>query len=317
MHLGGSANTRVSSFVARKTARTGSNADRRASRVAALLLLGTAFVSGPAFATTDTWNGNGTTVNWSDTGNWVGGAVPTSGQDVNITPNTGSANPPNNLDGSYTLNSLTLGTTTNSSTVNIGYDIATLNSSTLTFNSGGFIRDMSGNIGQDQINAGVTFNGAGTISTSNSSNLAFGQAVDLNGAMAINVASGSVLTFNDGLTGTGGVTITNNNVATGLVFLGASNYSGGTTISAGTLQLGNGTTSGSITGSVSIASGAGLTFYDPSASTPSFSGNITNAGTITQLGSGSLTISGAISATVPSTSMRARSSSQAQTPIRA
>lgn len=296
MYLEGSADTRFSFFVARKTPHPKNKRRTLASRAVALLL-GVSFAalsSGAALASTDTWNG-GSSVNWSDTGNWSTGAIPASGQDVVIQPSGTTPFAPNNLDGSYTLNSLTLGTTTNGSTVTNGYDITTSNSSTLSFDSGGFVRDISGNIGTDQINVGVTFNGTGTISASNSSSLAFGQAVNLNGAMAINVAAGSNLTFDQGLTGTGGVTITNTNVGGGLIFLGASNYSGGTTISSGTLQLGNGTTSGSITGDVTIASGAGLTFFDPAASTPAFSGNISNSGTITQLGTGSLTISGAIS----------------------
>ena len=81
MHVGGSAKSRVS-IVDRKTSPTGLKAGPRTTRVAALLLLGTALVSAPAFAASETWNGN-SSVNWNDAGNWST-AAPTNGDDVTL-----------------------------------------------------------------------------------------------------------------------------------------------------------------------------------------------------------------------------------------
>ena len=298
MYCGDSANTRVSFFVARKTSRSKAKGRPLASRGVALLLGASlaALSGGYAFATTDTWYGN-SSVKWSDTGNWVGGAVPTTGQDVVILPGSNAATSdfaPNNLDSSYTLNSLTLGTTTNSPTVTSNYDIETSNSSTLTFQSGGFISDQSGNTGVDKIGVGVSFAGAGSIGVSNVSSLEFGSNVSLGGATTISVASGSSLAFDQGLSGTGPVSISNSAGPGSLIFLGTSNYAGGTTVNTGTLQLGNGTTSGTLTGNVSLQTGTtGLIFNEASGSTTPFAGVISGSGTVTQEGAGSIvTLSG-------------------------
>ena len=67
-------------------------------------------------------------------------------------------------------------------------------------------------------------------------------------------------------------------------------YTGGTTISGGILQLGNGTTSnGSVVGN--ITNNATLAFANPNAQT--FSGSITGSGRLTKSGTGTLTLPGA------------------------
>ena len=66
-----------------------------------------------------------------------------------------------------------------------------------------------------------------------------------NGVLSFNRSD--VATFAGTISGAGSV----NQIGTGTMILTASNtYTGGTTISAGTLQLGNGGTTGSITGDV-------------------------------------------------------------------
>ena len=69
---------------------------------------------------------------------------------------------------------------------------------------------------------------------------------------------------------------------------GTNTYSGGTTISAGTLQIGNGVTSGSITGNVTDN---GTLAFDQVGSVP-FAGTISGTGTVEQIGSGILTLTG-------------------------
>jgi fibronectin-binding autotransporter adhesin len=73
-----------------------------------------------------------------------------------------------------------------------------------------------------------------------------------------------------------------------LVLAGANTYSGGTTVSAGTLQVGNGGTTGSIAGNV-LNNGA-LAFNR--SDDISFTGVVSGTGRVTQSGAGTLTLSG-------------------------
>ncbi len=87
------------------------------------------------------------------------------------------------------------------------------------------------------------------------------------------------------ITGAGSLAVTNS----GLVVLANDNtYTGGTTISAGTLQLGNGGTTGSVTGNVT--NNATLVF-DHSDS-PTYAGTISGSGGLVQNGSGLTTLTG-------------------------
>ena len=91
---------------------------------------------------------------------------------------------------------------------------------------------------------------------------------------------GSVLTGSNALTEKGA----------GTLILSANNtYSGGTTISSGTLQIGAGGTTGSIVGNVTDNSTLAFNRSD----SITFGGVISGTGTLTQQGAGSLTLSGA------------------------
>ena len=74
---------------------------------------------------------------------------------------------------------------------------------------------------------------------------------------------------------------------------GTNTYTGGTTISAGVLQLGNGGTTGSITGNI-VDNGA-LVFNRSTALT--YAGVVSGSGSLTQAGTGTLTLTGANSYT--------------------
>jgi autotransporter-associated beta strand protein len=93
------------------------------------------------------------------------------------------------------------------------------------------------------------------------------------------------------ITGAGGLDITRTGTTanTSLVLTGTNNYSGGTSISsAATLSVGNGGTTGSITGNV-VNSGALIVNRSNDLS---FSGNISGAGVFSKLGAGNLTLGG-------------------------
>ena len=72
------------------------------------------------------------------------------------------------------------------------------------------------------------------------------------------------------------------------IFTGANIYSGGTTISAGTLQIGNAGTTGSITGN--ITNNAALIFNRTNSYT--YAGDISGTGSVTQAGTGTTILTG-------------------------
>ena len=85
-----------------------------------------------------------------------------------------------------------------------------------------------------------------------------------------------------------GTTLTKTGTST-LILATNNTYTGGTTISAGTLQIGNGATVGSITGNVVNNGTLAFNRSDSFA----FSGNITGSGALRKSGGGTLTLSGA------------------------
>jgi len=74
-----------------------------------------------------------------------------------------------------------------------------------------------------------------------------------------------------------------------LILTGENTYSGGSVVEAGLLVLGNGGSTGSIVGDVSIESGAGFAFNRSDEFT--FGGVLSGAGTVGQVGSGTTTLS--------------------------
>ena len=92
-------------------------------------------------------------------------------------------------------------------------------------------------------------------------------------------------TYPGSISGSGGVTKAGPGMAT---LTSANNYSGGTTISAGTLQLGNGLANGSVTGN--IVNNAALAFNNASPQT--YGGKISGTGALVMLGANSLALTG-------------------------
>jgi len=107
-------------------------------------------------------------------------------------------------------------------------------------------------------------------------------------------------TLSAALTGTRGFAKLGGNK---LILTGNSNYTGGTLINQGNLQIGNGGTSGSITGNVTMASAADsfrqLIFNRSDALT--YDGNISGAGSVRNDGAGILTLTGSHTYNGPTT----------------
>jgi fibronectin-binding autotransporter adhesin len=123
---------------------------------------------------------------------------------------------------------------------------------------------------------------AGTLQIGNGSSTGsiLGNVID-NGTLAFN-RSDSII-FAGVISGSGGVAQQGAGTA---ILTGANTYSGGTVISGGRLQIGNGDASGSITGDV-VDNGA-LVFNRTDAQ--SFAGTISGTGSVSQIGTGALTL---------------------------
>ncbi|HEX2592530.1 MAG TPA: autotransporter-associated beta strand repeat-containing protein, partial [Rhizomicrobium sp.] len=103
------------------------------------------------------------------------------------------------------------------------------------------------------------------------------------GANTLNLANASGI-FSGTIATTGGLILQSGKE----IITGALNYTGGTTIAGGTLQIGNGALAGSLTGDV-LDNGT-LAFYR--ADNYTFAGNISGSGTVSQIGSGTAILTG-------------------------
>ena len=136
----------------------------------------------------------------------------------------------------------------------------------------------------DSTYAGGTTISAGTLQLGNggTSGSIVGNVVD-NGTLVF--SRSDVVTFPGVVSGTGLLT----QAGSGTTILTAANtYSGGTTISAGTLALGNGGTSGSITGNVENNGTLAFNRSD----VVLFPGVVSGTGSVAQIGSGTTTLTG-------------------------
>jgi len=131
--------------------------------------------------------------------------------------------------------------------------------------------------------------GAGTLATTGT--FTTSRTVSLTAAATIDTEEDTSLTVSGVISGSGGLT----KAGAGTLILTANNtYTGTTTISAGTLQIGNGGTTGSIAGD--IVNNASLVFNRSDAYT--IAGSITGSGTLTLSGGGTATFASSVSADV-------------------
>ncbi len=195
-----------------------------------------------------TWTGLGSDNNWGTAANWSTNAAPTAGDDLVFSGSTRTA----------TQNNLAAGTSFHS--IEFKNNSFTLSGNSLTLTSGVIID--SGVTGTN-----VTLAGIG-----------------LSGNVTFNVATTSV-TVSSAISGAGRLVKSGSGT---LILTGADTYTGGTTISAGALQLGNGGATGSIVGDV-VNSGQLIVNRTGSLT---LSGVVSGAGSLSKLGSGTLILSG-------------------------
>ena len=176
------------------------------------------------------------------------------------------------------------------------HDVATAGNATITTDSGGmteFEDTSTGGSAQLVTNAGGTVDISNLVA--NFANMTAGSIAGAGtyalGSETLKVGSNNLSTIVSGTIedggiagGTGGALV---KVGTGtLTLTGTNTYTGGTTITAGTVQLGGGGTTGSILGDV--IDNAALVFDRSGSAT--FGGLISGTGTLTQNGTGKLTL---------------------------
>ena len=255
----------------------------------------------------------GGTRNWTDGANWDDGTVPNPGSGatidfstVNIAANTNLV-----LGADRTAQLWKFGDTSGGQTwtVNSGNTLTLagtapgfqINNSTTLVNSvvagsAGLAKTGSGNLTLTAANTytGPTFVTAGTLRIGNggtTGSLDPASTITNNGSIVFNRTN--TLTqgtdFASVISGTGSLTKT----STGTLILGGDNtYTGATTISAGTLQIGNGGTTGRLAVSSVITNNAALVFNRSNAITQGsgFANAISGSGSLTKAGTGTLTL---------------------------
>ena len=176
----------------------------------------------------------------------------------------------------------------NWSTFNGGFDVAYAAN---VFTVGGVISGGSlGKLGAGTLlltasnNYGGTTIAAGTLQVSGSGTLGTGAVTD-NGALVLGLFGNP--TFSPVISGSGSLTQAGTGI---LTLLGSNTYTGSTTITAGTLQVGNGGSGASIGGTSSVFDNGSLVFNHSDATT--FPPAISGSGSLTQTGTGILTLLG-------------------------
>ncbi len=139
----------------------------------------------------------------------------------------------------------------------------------------------------------VSFNAASTATLTSTGTHTMANAITLNGPAR--VGSDGQLTVTGNVTsGTGVGTKSLTKTGSGVLILaGANNYAAGTIIESGTLQLGNGGTTGSIvaTGGIDTGASSSNTFSFNRSDAVTYSGTIIGSGQVKQIGSGTTTLS--------------------------
>ncbi len=142
-------------------------------------------------------------------------------------------------------------------------------------------------LGSNTYSGGTTIS-AGTLQVGNGGSSASiggtGNVLD-NGSLVFN--HGDAVTFSPLIGGSGSLTQTGAGI---LTLLGSNTYGGGTTISAGTLQLGNGGTTGSLAGSIAVGT-AGTLVLDRSDNV-TMNNTLTGPGGLLKTGGDTVTLTG-------------------------
>ncbi len=243
---------------------------------------------------------NATIISNGGTGGGLGGST------VFIaTSDGGNARAITNGNGSFDISGLTsagmnIGSIEGSGNYLLGSKTLTVGSNNLNTTVSGVIQDGGGSGG---VGGALTKTGAGTLTLTGTNTYTGGTTINggtlqlgaggTTGTIAGNVIDNGALAFDRSDTITFGGMISGAGTVINLgpgtsTLTGANTYTGGTTISAGTVQIGNGGTTGSIVGNVADN---GTLAFDRSDSV-TFGGAISGTGDVVNLGTGTLTLTG-------------------------
>ncbi len=276
--------------------------------------------AGSASAAGQTWTTGGSTASWGDSSNWGGNTAPgnvSSGATANSDTGTfntavgafGTTANPITIDSGRTIGNITFGSSAGAFTIGVAGD------NSLYLHSQGSISNVAATTASETINAPLVIGtGNSTVTdtfTSNSSTP--GAVLNFGGQISSGSSALATLTLNGTNTGvntiggnivngSGSVAVTINGSGT-WAFSGTNNYSGGTTLTAGALDINSTTAIG--TGALSLS--GGVTIDNTSSSPLALTANnpVSVAGTgFTFGGTKNLDLgSGAVSITQPSSTI--------------
>ncbi len=203
-----------------------------------------------------------------------------------------------------TANTLVANRFTNGAGITHNLGVAQLGSTTLTINQGSRVTSGTGGVSFSAVSltAGnndrvVTFNGNAAItlgSVATTANASNNRRLGLAGTNSGNAVTGVISNLASGVTGTSVLSLIKSESST-WTLTGNNTYTGTTTISAGTLQLGNGGTSGALSSASAITNDATLAFNRSNTITQGsdFASSISGAGSFRKSAAGNLILNSA------------------------
>jgi fibronectin-binding autotransporter adhesin len=229
------------------------------------------------------WNGGGGNSNMGTNANWVGGTAPARGAGADLQFAGSTRTSPVTNGSTWTINSITFNSGAAAFTIS--------NTNAITLGASGVNSVVNSSTNLQTISSNITLAGGAQSWSANSGDLTFGGTIN-NGGFGLTLNGGHNFILSNTLSGAGALTV---NDAGGAVTLsGANTYSGGTTVTAATLNLNNATALGTGTFTVNSTNtnlGAGLTVAAANSGANSINNttNLTASGTVTNSGTGSLT----------------------------
>jgi autotransporter-associated beta strand protein len=267
---------------------------RQRQYVQAIAVVAGLILAGSSQAATFTWDGNGGvgSTAWSNAANWNPDGAPANDgtDDIHMAGTAKLSNRPN---GGFDINSLTFDAGAGAFTIN------KLNALDVIALEGGGI--VNNSVNNQTINADISLFASQTFDAA-AGNLTYGGLVDVF-SQTLTIAGANNSTFGGVVQGLGSIT---KDGAGTLTLSGASTYSGGTVVNAGTLALGNNSGAGSagitLNGGELQAAGGSRTIANSVAlaggsiggsQNLTLSGVVTGAGTLTKNGSGTTSLNSA------------------------
>ena len=230
--------------------------------------------------------------------------TPSNGSTLTLADNAAGAATISNSGGNHTIAApIALGsslsvTATTGSTLTVSGAISEINAGTTLSVSGGGTLVLSGS---NTYSGGTTVDASTLqIGSGGSGEYLTSPSVTMSNNATLAFSHSNTLIYSGSISGSGQVTEQGGGV---LILSGSNTYSGGTTVNASTLQIGNGGTGEALSssGGITLSNNATVEFNHSDTYPGGYSGAISGSGQFVKAGSGSLTLNGANSYTGPTT----------------